>query len=225
MPPAAGTIVHGWPVGLAMVGVVVGRRIGATRRRAALNRALHELRRPLQALALERPGPMGALGPGTTVALAIDALDALDREVNGSRAARPWPRPIACRALAAQAVERWRVSAAAAGRSLDLDCRATEARVRADPGRIAQALDGLISNALEHGGPRARLLVTEAAGLVRLAVIDAAPTPPSSRGVERDPRRGHGLGIVARIAAEHGGRFQLDRSPRETVASIELPAA
>jgi signal transduction histidine kinase len=36
-------------------------------------------------------------------------------------------------------------------------------------------------------------------------------------------RRGHGLAVVRRIAAAHGGRFSLRRAPGRTVATIELP--
>ena len=50
-----------WPLGLTLAAVVVGDRIREARRRAGLNRALHELRRPLQSLVLSS-GP--APGPG-----------------------------------------------------------------------------------------------------------------------------------------------------------------
>lgn len=38
-------------------------------------------------------------------------------------------------------------------------------------------------------------------------------------------RRGHGLEVVGRIAAEHGGRFMVRPGPRGTVAALELPLA
>jgi len=36
-------------------------------------------------------------------------------------------------------------------------------------------------------------------------------------------RHGHGLRIVRRVAARHGGSFRLRRSPSGTEACLELP--
>jgi nitrogen fixation/metabolism regulation signal transduction histidine kinase len=36
-------------------------------------------------------------------------------------------------------------------------------------------------------------------------------------------RRGHGLPVVRRIAADHGGRFVLRRSEQGSLAMLELP--
>ena len=90
--------IAGWPLGLTLAAVAVGDRLREARRRAALNRALHELRRPLQALVLGAGGI--AQGPGRRPRreLALAALDDLDREING-RARRLARRPVACRAL------------------------------------------------------------------------------------------------------------------------------
>ena len=113
-----------WPVCLtAGVAFAVGR-VRDGRRRGALNRALHELRRPLQALALSSGSDQG---PGAhALRVVVSALDDLDREINGS----PRPvelRPVACRALVQPAVERWRGIAAASRRSLVLRWRAGSA--------------------------------------------------------------------------------------------------
>src|SRR5436190_1773436 len=94
----AETLSAGWPLGLALAAAAGGRRVGSARRRAALNRALHELRRPLQVLALSGPSPSRAGGPPGALDLAIAAVDDLDREINGSAAGsslsapRPEPR-------------------------------------------------------------------------------------------------------------------------------------
>jgi signal transduction histidine kinase len=213
----------GWPVALALAAGAAGERVGSARRRAALNRALHELRRPLQVLALSGAAPAAASRPPGALHLAIAAVDDLDREINGS-APGLLRRPVACRALVCQAVERWRGPAAAAGRTLELRWSAGDALVLADPARIARALDNLIANSLEHGGLRVSVAATLGNGLFRVEVADrgrrraAARTRPG-----RDPRRGHGLGLVARIAAEHSGRFRLERSVTGTIAVLELP--
>jgi signal transduction histidine kinase len=210
----------GWPVGLGVFAVLAGDRIRVARRRAALNGAVHELRRPLQALVLSPT----ARGPGArSVEVALAALGDLDREINGGRR-RFAPRPVACRALVQPAVERWRGMAAACHRSLALSWRAGSSIVMADPERVGQALDNLIANALRHGGLRVRVVASAFAGGVRISVADsgAAGSPAPRRD---DPRRGHGLRIVSEIAAEHGGRFLVRSSPAGTTATLELPYA
>jgi signal transduction histidine kinase len=207
-----------WPLAATMA-VLTGARIREARRRLRLNRALHELRRPLQALALS-PGGAGGGGSGP-LDLALAALDDLDGAVNGSE--RPIrPRPVACRALVADALERWRAPAARAGRSLVLEWRAGAAIVYADPARVAQALDNLIANALEHGGLRVRVAASISAVGVRIVVANERA---SARGARRDPRRGHGLEVVRRTAAAHGGRFALRAHGSTVAASLELPLA
>ena len=206
-----------WPLAATMA-VITGARMREARRRVRLNRALHELRRPLQALALS--GPPAAAVPGP-LDLALVALDDLDGEVNGSE--RPIrPRPVACRALVAGAVERWRAPAARAGRSLVLEWRAGAAIVDADPARVAQALDNLIANALEHGGLRVRVEASISATGVRIVVsnVEGAANPR-----RQDPRRGHGLEVVRKTAAAHGGRFALRADGSTVAAALELPLA
>jgi len=38
-------------------------------------------------------------------------------------------------------------------------------------------------------------------------------------------RRGHGLAVVRRVAADHGGRFALRRAETGSMAALELPLA
>src|SRR5919204_2667457 len=86
----------GWPLGLTLAAALVGDRVRASRRRNALNRALHELRRPLQALVLSSGASQG---PGAhAMRVAICALGDLDREINGGTR-RFEMRPVDCRAL------------------------------------------------------------------------------------------------------------------------------
>jgi signal transduction histidine kinase len=217
--------VAGWPLGLTLAAAAVGNRVREARRRTALNRNLHELRRPLQALALAPPSPRQAPVP-TAAELALVALDDLDREINGS--ARPLAlRPVACRALVESALERWRGPAAQARRSLELRWRAGAAMVMADPCRVAQALDNLLANAIEHGGLRVWVSATIGARGVRISVSNTARRP-SERGelrARRDRRHGHGLRMVASIAAAHGGRFLVRRPTGGWTAILELPLA
>jgi signal transduction histidine kinase len=213
--------VASWPLGVVLAAALVGDRVRNVRRRAALNRALHELRRPLQTLALA-PASSGRTPAPAAAELALAALDDLDHEINGSARALA-PRPVACRALVESAIERWRGPAAEAHRSLELRWRAGAVMVMADPCRISQALDNLFANAIEHGGLRVRVEAATGARRVRISVSNAAlRTPLHAR---RDPGRGHGLRVVASIAAAHRGRFLVQHPAGAWVAVLELPLA
>jgi signal transduction histidine kinase len=208
-----------------------------------LNEALHELRRPLQALVLA--GTEGAAAPAGiehSVRMAATALARLDREINGGPTARA-REPLSAASLLAASVERWQGSAAAAGGTLVLRGQEGEgepgvtAPIVGDRWALAQALDNLVVNAIEHGGPRIVVSVSEDGGRLRVSVRDCGrplPLPGSVRAGRRvalrdrlrgRTRHGHGLRVVRRIAAEHGGRFALHRTAGGAEAVLELPAA
>jgi signal transduction histidine kinase len=235
-----------WPIAATMACGLTVERLRRSRRREALNRALHELRRPLQTMALMRFARDGAVDDsrptGSQLDLALVALSELDAEVNGRRR-RATRRPIAGRSLVEDAVRRWRSPAAVAGRRLELRWRAGSATVLAEPAAISRALDNLIANSLEHGARCVRLEGTAELGRLRVVVADGmepgegtavAGRSPSdgvsalgwqARGHERDPRRGHGLAIAAGVAHSHGGRFALHRHAAGATAVLELPLA
>lgn len=229
MNSVADTAVAGWPLVCAMAMVMIGERLRAGRRREALNRALHELRRPLQLLALSpraggRPAPLE---------LAIAALAQLDREINGGLGEAR--RLISCRELVGGAVGRWRARAAIGGGSIVLRWLAGGAPVIADPARLSQALDNLIVNALEHGGPNVIVEARAAGQRLRISIADdgRAARSPSRRETPAEMvarltgrrRRGHGLEVVRSVATSHRGRFALQRSDKGSVAVLELPLA
>ncbi|MGH2974633.1 MAG: sensor histidine kinase, partial [Solirubrobacterales bacterium] len=211
----------GWALGIGLATVVAASRLRASRQREALNRALHELRRPLQSLVLG--SGVGGDAGSHAIRVALAAVADLDRALNGGRR-RFEPRPLACRAVVESAVERWRGIAASSNRSLILGWHAGSAVVLADPVRLSQALDNLIHNAIRHGGLRVRVNARAFAGGVRISVADSGAVSPARDG-RQDPRHGHGLPVVAAVAAEHGGRFLVRRSSIGTVAILELPFA
>jgi signal transduction histidine kinase len=224
-----------WPLAATVACAITVERLRSGRRREALNRTLHELRRPLQVMALDRAAANGTgrRADGTHLDTALAALADLDAEINGEPPRRA-QAPLDARKVLAEAVGRWHSPAAMLGRELELKLPMGAPTVRVRREAIASALDNLISNSLEHGGTRIRVTARSLKGRLRISVADgtpggrvaciAGPLRQRPSGVS-DPRRGHGLGIVARFAAEHGGRFAFQRGDAGSIALLELPLA
>jgi signal transduction histidine kinase len=223
-----------WPLGASLAAAMAARGLWAGRRRSALNEALHELRRPLQALALAGPGDRPGAGAQAewSLQMAATALERLEREINGEATATA-RAPLFVRPLLEACAGRWTSSAALSGGSLELRWLAGEAMVEGDRCELAQALDNLIVNAIEHGGPEIAVEARLRLGRLLVCVIDSGrePGPASRRGgpaglrsrLSGRQRHGHGLRAVRRTAAAHGGGFRLDRSERGARAVLELP--
>lgn len=188
---------------LAIAAIELARVIAAYRRAVRLNRALHELRRPLQSISLSIEGDQPDVGgAGACLEQARRALEELDAVVNRRRLVRT-PVRAALGQITGSLEDRWRfagvrVSAPLAGRS-----------VEGDPVALGAALDNLVANAVEHGGGEVSVRALPSRSSVRFEVRDDGsklhgPGDDLGRG-EPDPRRGHGLAIAAAIAAEHGG--------------------
>lgn len=214
----------------AMAGGISAFREG--RRRAALNRAVHELRRPLQAIALAAPGSSGRVEAfESSLWMAAAAVDRLDREING-RPAGTATGQVRFRGLVEAGVERWRTRAALEGRGLSLVWTAGEPQLSADAVELTQAVDNLISNGLDHGEGEVAIEVLRVDRAVQLVVRNRKRDRPGrSRrewcelGARFSGRRrhGHGLRIVQRVAARAGGRFRLRRRGEAVEALLELP--
>jgi signal transduction histidine kinase len=195
--------------------------------RRALNRALHELRRPLQALLLlEDRGGRPAAAPQVAsrrglLELATSALQDLDGALNGDAPPRP-SRRFSCRESVMASLERWRAQAARAG-GVRVYWDAGPALIDGDAARLAQALDNLLANAVEHGGPPIVITGARVAGRIRITIANGVR--PGKVARPPDPRRGHGTDVVSEVARTHGGRFALCETGSGCVAALELPLA
>jgi signal transduction histidine kinase len=225
-------IVAGFPfaASFAIAGGLTALREG--RRRTSLNEAVHELRRPLQVLALSLPADSTATGGvDSSLRLVAAAVDRLEREINGGVTLDTSTR-LALRPAVEAAVERWQVRARRADRALGLRWLADDLLLHANEAELDQVLDNVISNAFEHGSGGVSVEVREDAGFLRVAVLDCGCAGAHSRQEDRGrfwarisgrARHGHGLRIVRRMAARHGGSFKLRRSSESTEARLELP--
>jgi signal transduction histidine kinase len=188
----------GWLVAFASVA-----RSRITLERVA--RAEHELRGPLTALSLAAsawsrdPARRGAAEVlDAQLARAGAGLDEL-RAARG-KAVAIRTEPIALEQLSRSTAAGWRLAAARDGRPVEVDWRAGSVTVRADRGRLAQALGNLMANAVEHGRGPVRLHARRTATGVRLEVAN---------------ERGRGIPIATAAAEQAGGRL--------TVATLDLP--
>jgi signal transduction histidine kinase len=211
----------------ALAGGITTLREG--RRRTALNEAVHELRRPLQVLSLVLPEEAERKGAAdSSLRLATAALERLDREINGGVADAPIVT-VAFGRLLEEAAQRWRTQAVLSRGSLELRWRAGEVLVEGDQFELAQLVDNLISNAIEHGGAKVVIEARRDGRWLLVSVIDEGrsasgsrvPSRPSRRGGRC--RRGHGLRVVRRVARAHGGSFSLRRSDHGAEARLRLP--
>lgn len=193
------------------------------RRRTSLNEAMHELRRPLQALALSLPREADA--SCSALQMAAGAVDRLEHEING-RPLEPVAERVSVRPMVEAALARWRPRAVASGRSLELRWNAAEPALWGYPEELARAVDNLISNGFEHGEGAVDVAVLESSGRLRIEVRDRGAGRAGPRPLSLGRRRhGHGLRIVRRTAARHGGSFRLRPAAVGTEATLELPLA
>lgn len=211
---------------LALAGGLTSLREG--RRRTALNEAMHELRRPLQVLSLALPADASEVAPvESSLQLARVALDRLDREINGVPLEAE-VNEVSIQDLVEAAARRWRGAILHSGGSLELESDGEDTWVEGSRFDLAQALDNLLSNAVEHGGGRVRIGWRREGDQVCVAVADdgvVARVKTGRPGLRRARRRrrGHGLQVVGRIARRHGGSFVLRRAPHGAEARLRLP--
>jgi two-component system, OmpR family, sensor kinase len=206
---------------------------GMERQRAFTAEASHELRTPLTMLKIElelmaRDRPTGEELSGSIQA-AIDEADRLARLIDDLLiVARSDVDALEMRLEEVRVSELLatvkRRSEQAAGRRITV--AACEGLVvRADPGRLQQALGNLLDNAVRYGGELIAMSAEVRGGAVELHVRDSGPGfPPgfAARAFERftraddargDGGTGLGLPIVQAIARGHGGDAHIGRGP------------
>jgi signal transduction histidine kinase len=221
-------VAAGLPVAasFALAGGITSLREG--RRRATLNEALHELRRPLQVLHLALPGRSHQPAQvESSLELATVALERLDREINGA-ALEKVVTEVSVDVLIEEAVRRWREAASRKGHTLQREWNGPETCVEGDRFDLAQALDNLLSNAIEHGAGKVRIGWRREGDWVCISVSNSGV--PSAVNLRRRRRRrggrccrGHGLRVVERVARRHGGSFTLRPTGDGAKASLRLP--
>jgi signal transduction histidine kinase len=217
-----------------MTAVAFALALWESRRRLELvAEAAHELRGPVAAFAFAVASLRRETG-GQRPALRFEAelermrvgLADLDAARAGRRAPTQ-PDVVALDQLVDRAAAGWQGPIAGADRRVSVSWHAGQVQVRADRGRLAQALGNLIANAAEHGSGSIEVhAVRKGAHAVRVEVRDMGPVSRAER--RRDARqsdRGRGLRIAERAVREAGGTLTLDSGRRGTVAAIELPVA
>lgn len=231
---------------ISTASLLIGNRLSRSRSRAALNRALHELRRPLQAMALLLPELEPVSGRGVPfrggfpqpvgpepIRQAIDALRDLDREVNGRPRTKRKSELLAARLMADACVRRWAAHARLNGSEIGLHWTGPDLLVRGNGSALAAALENVILNAIEHGGPSIIVSGGEVAGRVRIAVEDAGDRGvrglharrTESDGVGDLAGHGFGLDIARETITQHGGRLDHEFGEERSVVEIFLPVA
>ncbi len=213
----------GWLLSGALLLVV----LRLSRRLELAARACHELRGPAAALGLavaslarEPRGRRLALAFETQLDRLRSGLDDLEAARTGHRASGT-PADIPLDRFLRGAAEGWRTSAQAVGRGIELRSELGPTVVRADRGRLSQALGNLVANAVEHGSGTVQVLGRRRGDRVLVEVRDEGVFA----GKARRRGRGRGLGIASGAAEDAGGRLTLERREDGTVAALELPTA
>jgi two-component system, OmpR family, sensor kinase len=205
---------------------------GLNHERLFIANASHELRMPLAVLKAELEVSLRERGGETHLRAAIhSAIEETDRIVklaqdllllaraeDGGLPIEPTELPV--EELLADLGERFSPIVADAGRALTIDASASliTAGVRADPGRVQQAVANLIDNTLRYGAGMITLSARPAGDRVEIHVADEGAgfsdwlLPRAfDRFSRADPARqrggvGLGLAVVQMIAQAHGGR-------------------
>jgi len=197
---------------------------------------VHEVRSSVAALAaiaeIYSDQSLDLSGRRSLAALSVDACRAIERVVTDATVASLRLQEVDLAVLVSETVG----GAILRGGNVRAAVEPGLPLVHADPLRLRQALDNLVSNAVAHSGVANEIVVSvgRGDGDIRLSVADdgeGVPTAEQERifeaGVRLESSRpGSGLGLaVARAVAEaHGGELTLDSTPGEGATfTLSLP--
>jgi signal transduction histidine kinase len=227
-----------WGVALVALAAALLAELRRMRRLETVARAAHELRGPITAaqLGVGLGVRRGGLGAPTLRAVELElerAALALEdfTAATGGRPGEFRLREVDLVELLADCAEAWRPAALASGGRIDLRWPAGTAVVHGDRLRLAQAVDNLIANAIEHGRGDVEVCGRADGGFLRVEVTDGGPGLPApvaelTRHARRGRgSRGRGLAIASAIAQDHGGRLASAPSDRGARLLLELPLA
>jgi signal transduction histidine kinase len=226
-------VIAAWAVALIAVAAALGLAHRRACEREVAVRTAHELRGPLQALALGlaiecRHGAQTQRWRGIELELTRARLALEDLAEGRSPTGKP---PVLERVDARVLLQDAADAAQSRGAPITIEWEGEAAAVWCARVRIAQALGNLIANAIEHGGGPVALRGRVSAGTVRFEVSDQGPGLPAPVAVlTRSARRGkgtrgRGLAIAIEVAASHGGRLAAAPSARGARLVLELPGA
>jgi signal transduction histidine kinase len=205
-------------------------------RRERLAVLVHEVRSPVAALSAIAEAFAGETIAGAgrvkLARLASAACRAIERVVAEASVASVQLEPVDVGALVRQVVAVYALGSA----RVEARVAVGIPLVQADPVRLSQALDNLVSNALAHAGKDAEVLVTASANdsHVLLSVSDSGIGVPIAEqerilemGVRLDPQSegsGLGLAVVQTVVEAHGGQLTLVSAVGEGATfTIALP--
>ena len=199
---------------------------------------VHEVRSPVAALRAIaetcRGNPAATNERRRFVELAVAACRGIERLVRDVTVSSVRPEPLDSRRL----VEEAAAAAVLGGGNVRVEVDAGLPRISADPLRLRQALDNLVSNALRYGGTSTEVVIRAQPGRssVLFSVADQGPGIPldeqerifeaGARLDSRQPGSGLGLAVARAIAEAHGGTLTIDSIPGEGARfTIALPVA
>lgn len=207
----------------------------------------HGIRNPLAGIRLAAQLGLEAAAAADPVRESFDdvlgAVDRLEAQVRGildfARPFEPRLEPLDLPALAGSVLDAAAARLEASGVTVALDVPPSLPRVLADRAHLAQAMQELLSNAVDAMPQGGRVTIDARADdgnppLVRLGVQDEGPgVPPEVRDrifqlfmTTKSGGTGVGLAVVRKIMERHGGRVTLEPSAgRGARFVLELPAA